>query len=349
MNQPGTLLVRADASSDIGVGHVMRCLALAQAWLDRGGRVVFVVESCPEGIARRLMVNRIGVERLGERAGSEADAHRTAALARDVGARWIVVDGYGFGPDYQEALSQGDHRTLVLDDHGYLRRYIADAILNQNIHANECLYPDAPDDTELLLGTSYALLRREFSGTPRGELRRADGQDARAQRVLVTLGGGDPDNATSIVLDGLQRIDHPLDVDVMVGAANPHMEVLQKLALASPHRIRLQINVANVRPFMERADVAVSAGGSTCWELCYLGVPILAVSIADNQRPIAAGLSAAGAALDLGWHGSLTPESVASRLGRLLSDPDRQGSMARVGRKMVDGRGASRVTELLQG
>ena len=163
------LLIRADAGAAMGTGHVMRCLALAQAWQDAGDQAVFVSSSLPPALDSRLRDEQIGVHPLSAAVGTAADARATADRARALGARWIVVDGYQFGADYQRALKDASFRLLVIDDYGHAGHYCAELVLNQNLDAPESLYRSRGPSTQLLLGCRYALLRRSSgAGGPGG-------------------------------------------------------------------------------------------------------------------------------------------------------------------------------------
>src|SRR5262245_49913761 len=178
------LLIRADASPEIGTGHVMRCLALAQAWHERGGEAILVTARSIDSLKPRLDEEGLPVRRLDDESGSLGDARATARLAREIGADWAVLDGYHFTAEYQRVLKAAAVRVLVIDDYGHAEHYWADAILNQNLHARESLYPSRKSDIRLLLGPRYTLLRREFwkwRGWKRTHPREAT-------KVLVTFG-----------------------------------------------------------------------------------------------------------------------------------------------------------------
>ena len=337
----GTLLLRADAGTQIGSGHVMRLLALAQAWQDRGGQAV-LVGSVGEGLGDRLRRADIAVEAAAGPVGGADDAAATSDLARRLGAVWVVADGYRFGTPYQQALVDGGARLLVLDDDGHADAYPAHVVLNQNVSADPALYARRAPHTRLLIGADYALLRREFTAAPPLH----DLPPARS--VLVTLGGGDADNATATVVDGLAATGRPdLDVTVVAGGANPHRADLERRLDGAPFSGRLLHGVDDMAGLMRRAGLAVSAGGSTCWELAYVGVPSAVVVLAENQRSIAAALDGRGAAVSLGAHDRLTPAAVAAAVGGLLdADGTRQRMSAR-SRALVDGQGAGRVVEAL--
>ena len=155
-------LIRTDANSQIGSGHLMRCLALAQAWQRDCDRAIFATQSLSPLLASRLASENMAVMPISSPAGTAEDARETATLAHHVEAQWLVVDGYHFGTDYQQTIKAAGLFLLVLDDYGHCDRYYADAILNQNISADERWYLQRENDTRLLLGTRYILLRREF-------------------------------------------------------------------------------------------------------------------------------------------------------------------------------------------
>jgi UDP-2,4-diacetamido-2,4,6-trideoxy-beta-L-altropyranose hydrolase len=323
----------------------MRCLALAQAWQDAGGRVVFLMAMETPALEARLRSEGMEVIHLPVQPGSTDDAIRTADFAHQVGADWVVVDGYHFGADYQRIIKDSGLRLLFIDDNGHAGHYSADLVLNQNIHAHEGLYPNREPYTRLLLGTRYVLLRREFLKW-RGWKREIPEV---ARKVLVTMGGSDPDNVTLKVVQALQQVDMDgLEATVVVGGSNPHYEELQSAVQDSRFPIRLESNVVDMPELMAWADVAVSAGGSTSWELAFMGVPTLVLILASNQRPIAECLDAVGVAINLGWYADVSPKEMAQVVMQLLKAPRTRAEMSQRGRRLVDGVGSDRVLQALQ-
>src|SRR5262249_53524847 len=154
-----------DAGPATGTGHVMRCLALAQAWQEAGGDATLASAHPLGGLESRLHSDGIGNRYLAASTspGSLQNAEQKIALASLYGEEWIVLDGYVFSSSYQRALKSAGLRLLVLDDFGHAEHYCADLVLNQNLHAHERLYARREADTRLLLGTRFALLRREFT------------------------------------------------------------------------------------------------------------------------------------------------------------------------------------------
>ncbi len=336
------LLVRADATLEIGTGHVMRCLALSQAWQDMGGAVTFASRAPQPAIRQRLESEKVRLEEIG---GGD-DAAETIAVAHRVGARWVVVDGYGFGAEYQRTLQAAGLAILFVDDYGHGGEYSAELVLNQNISAQEAWYAKRSPRTRLLLGTDYALLRREFRR--HGRLRSMFPPQAR--NLLITLGGADAANVTALAVSAAAQLNVlELSLKVAVGPANPHHRELQHsietLGIAAEI-----VNAGNQMPeLMEWADVAVAATGGTSWELLFMQVPFVGISVADNQRPSARRLAEMGLAVILDWSPALTPMAIASAVEQLIPDQHRRTVMARRGRELVDGNGVERVITAMGG
>jgi UDP-2,4-diacetamido-2,4,6-trideoxy-beta-L-altropyranose hydrolase len=337
------LLFRTEASVAIGTGHVMRCLALAQAWQDIGGHATFAMVEATPAVEDRLRSEGFDIVRFGLKVGSLADAQETARLALERSASWVVVDGYSFSAEYQASLRADERKILFIDDNGHAGRYSADIVLNQNAHATEALYVDRGASTQLLLGPRFAMLRREFA--PCREWIRNIPEIA--HHVLVTMGGSDPDNITERVIEAI-RAEPALTATVVVGGSNPHLSKLRAAVREAGHSIELVENAVNMPELMAKADIAVAGAGTTSWEMCFLGLPALLIVLADNQRPAAAEVSGRGAAISLGEGADITAGALTDQLRKVVSSPQLRRAMSECGRELVDGRGAERVAQALQ-
>lgn len=336
------LVIRADAG--VGLGHVTRCLALAQAWRAAGGTTTFV--SACEGDELQTQIEATGCELVPIRTPwpDERDLKLTLAVLSHQHDPRLVLDGYHFDAAYQRQVKALGHRLLVIDDFKHADHYYADALLNQNIGAERLAYPCLPG-TRLMLGTRYALIRHDFVPW-RG---RHVQTPSMARRLLVTLGGRDPENQTLKVIRALQLLRATdLEVNVVVGSHNSNMETLQGAARQGRVPIRLVQNPPNMPELMAWADVAVSGGGSTCWELAFMGVPNLVLVFGENQRAVAEGLDRAGVSQNLGWYCRVGETDLAAALDTLIADQLRRELMRRKGRELVDGRGSHRVVQHLK-
>jgi UDP-2,4-diacetamido-2,4,6-trideoxy-beta-L-altropyranose hydrolase len=338
------VIIRADAGPQIGTGHVMRCLALAQALQDSGVKATFsVAEKFPW---LESLLGKEGVEavRMLAKPGSSEDAIQTAKLARKEGCDWVIVDGYHFGAGYQSIIKTNGLRLLFLDDIGHADHYSADIVLNQNVNACETLYKSRENYTRLMLGTQYALLRRDFRELQGWHREIADVAD----KILVTLGGSDPKNNTFKVIECLNLVEvDELEINVIVGANNPHLKTLQSAAMSSRLTIRIDENVAKMPSRMAWADMAISAGGTTCLELAFMGLPTCIVVIAENQSFNAQTLHDQGLMINLGPPSLIDEERAAQIIGNLIKDKERRRKMSRSASRMVNGLGAKKVVEQL--
>lgn len=336
------LLIRADATTSIGTGHVMRCLALAQAWRREGGMVYHLGE-VTANLEERLKREGIATLPLDRAPGSDADAMQTLAQAESLGADWIVVDGYHFTASYLERVKSDGQRVLFVDDFGQLPRYPVDFILNQNSYADVASYAGRDPDTQLLLGCRYALLREEFLQRPppvRSYLEPA-------RRVLITLGGSDPDNITLRIVRSLVATGAGFEIKVILGGSNLHRDTVAEAMTGTG--MELIVNSNDMPGLMEWAEVAIAAGGSTSWELMYMGLPPVLVTLADNQCQVVDDLDQREVAIALGWPFQWQNNLMARTLTELAADPTRLQAMSERGRRLVDGRGAERTARLMLG
>ncbi|MGZ3574857.1 MAG: PseG/SpsG family protein [Vulcanimicrobiaceae bacterium] len=303
------IVIRCDGSLSIGMGHVMRMLALARALRDRAIDVEFVTASefalgaiQNHGFAHTLVSPGI-------------DGVQHAELVRRRGALGVIVDAYACDAAYFRSLYDSDVLTGVVDDLADRDLRSADWIVNPTPGMNAVSYPGHQPDA-LFLGPQYALLREEFiemRSTREREAKRAD------THVLITLGGGD-------VAERLGALETALR------ASRPDLD------------LRTASSASNMAQLMAWADVAVTAAGHTAWELCCMGVPMIALTIAENQVNNARALAQAGCTISLGSWNASTPADAATAAVRLLNEPSERSRMSQAGRMLVDGMGASRLT-----
>lgn len=325
------LIVRADATTAMGTGHLMRCMALGQAWRDAGGEVELLTRCENDALTGRLAKEGFRVKLLGTQ--TDTDALRSA---QSDGPAVLVLDGYHFDAEYQARARDCFRPLVAIDDLADLPMYCADLILNQNIYATQLNYPHQ-EHTRLLLGCEWALLRREFVRWTSWQ--RVFPEVGR--RVLVTLGGSDPDNVTERVVEALAESQYgdDLEMTIVAGASNPYLPRLRTAALKL-RNTQLCTNVTDMPALMAWADAAVIAGGSTCWETAFMQLPSLIVVLASNQVRVAEGLACAGGAINLGWHRDVTVGEIAVAIDTLLHGQEMRRSIGKTGRKLVNGQGA---------
>jgi UDP-2,4-diacetamido-2,4,6-trideoxy-beta-L-altropyranose hydrolase len=341
-----SLIIRVDASTQTGAGHLMRSLALAQAWRDIGGKVISVTFCQSEGLLQRFREAGCEIHRLRHQYPDPNDWDQAKGILAAYPSGWVVLDGYHFDELYQQRVKEAGHRLLVIDDMAHLKHYYADILLNQNLHAEQLHYSCEPY-TRLLLGTRYVLLRREFLAW-RG-LRREIPEIAR--RVLVTLGGGDSENYTLKVIHALQRSDVPgLEAIVVIGASNPHGDSIKAAVRQSRIPICLVHNAHNMPKLMDWADVAIIAAGGTLFELLFMGSAIVSYVRNHIQDVVVSELERRTIVKHLGYLRLMDQRILASSLQELALAETRREHMKTSGRKIVDGNGAKRLLKsLLEG
>ncbi|OPY75166.1 MAG: undecaprenyldiphospho-muramoylpentapeptide beta-N- acetylglucosaminyltransferase [Syntrophorhabdus sp. PtaU1.Bin153] len=327
----------------------MRCIALGQAWKVSGRRVVFA-SYCEVGQLRtRIEAEGFDFYSIPAPHPDPGDIDATARLVASCNEQSgdgivVVLDGYHFDGNYQKKLKGEGCRLLCIDDYGHADHYYADFILNQNFSSVSGLYARCPAYTKFLLGPKHVLLRKEFLKWKswNREIPKV------ARNVLVTMGGADPDNVTLKVLASLAEVTIPdMEVAVVVGAANPHKDSIEKALDVAPFTFRFLASVDNMPELLSWADVAISAGGSTCWELAYMGVPAITLILAENQWIVGEKLDRMGASVNLGRHNAVGGNKIAETLLSLMQDQKVRRNMSIKGRKLIDGTGGSKVVESL--
>ena len=337
------LIIRADANSRIGTGHLMRSLALAQSWQANGGKVTFITNCESAELRERFKNEGFAVVEIEKSYPHSSDIAATQKVLANHSSAWCVIDGYHFDAAFHGQIRQSGNRVLVVDDTAHLPFYDADAILNQNINAAGLIY-NCPKDTILFSGTGYALLRSEFL-TWKDWKRNIP---VVARKILITMGGSDFHNQTLKAIRAVEQLEiENLAVKAVVGANNSHFAELRQIVKHSHAAVELIKNAENIPELMVWADAAISAAGSTCWEMAFLRLPSVLLVTAENQTGIAEGLDKKGFAENLGWFEEISETNLAQSLRKILLDKARRGVMCETGRDIIDGQGASRVVEFL--
>jgi spore coat polysaccharide biosynthesis predicted glycosyltransferase SpsG len=296
------------------------------------------------GFTEKITAAGAEFAKIGAEPGGAHDVELTVALASSVKADWLVVDGYQFGAAYHQAVNVGGWRMLALDDEGRAGRYEADIVLNQNLHASESLYANRSARTRLLLGPEYALIQRSFfkwRGLGRGN-------PPIARRVLVTMGGGDLGNITRKAVEALLMTNiEGMEARVALGGANPNYDSVMEAALRGGPSIRVETDIRDMGEAMAWADIAVTAGGSSIYELFFLGTPFIMITTAENQKPVERAISRLGAGLCLGWHEDVSPERISGELKTVAFSQTARGTLIKRMSELVDGLGAARVAQAM--
>jgi UDP-2,4-diacetamido-2,4,6-trideoxy-beta-L-altropyranose hydrolase len=335
-----TLLIRTDATPQTGAGHFMRCLALAHAWRERGGRVIFVVSRDSVIPFPKIIPPDLEIKKNSAPRGSREDAEQTKKLAEKNHSSWIILDGYHFDSAFQKVIKDSKNRLLVIDDYAHADFYYADIVLNQNAYALPDLYERKQEGARLLIGSRYVLLRPEFRKWRTWQRIVPD----MVKKILVTLGGSDQCHVTLTVLRSLQCIDDPdLEVRVVTGFHNPDRQQLEEERKNCRFNLTFIDNASDMAELIAWADVGISAAGSTSWELAFLGLPTLLVTLSENQVPVAQVLHETRVSQNLGSFESVSIDHIQKNFLELMHSRKLREEFSRNGRRLVDGFGPERV------
>ena len=262
-------VLRADASDLIGVGHVMRSLALGEALLDAAFDVVLASVDLPAGMREEARKCGITVVDLQCEPFGFDDALATLSLNGAV----LVIDGYKFEREFFEILENRATNFAVIDDNVETKALAPSVVINQNPHAIPEMYAHLSGEPQLLLGLQYALLRREVREVTKQLI------DPVAGKVFVAMGGSDFLKLTSPIVDGLKDLD--IEICVAIGPTNGQRQQIEETVKSIPRaRVILQ---ADYITELASSSLAILAAGSSLWEAAALGVPTIGLIVADNQ------------------------------------------------------------------
>lgn len=333
--------IRTDASLQIGTGHVMRCLTLADVLRQSGAQSHFICREHPGNLIELIRRRGYWVSVLPQTVESvvspdqrveqhpnyaawlgadwKTDAEQTKVGVGETAVDWLIVDHYALDARWEQTLRPVCRHLMVIDDLAN-RPHDCDLVLDQNLGRNERDYSHlVPKSCTELVGPRYALLRPEFAALREESLRRR--AIPQFKKLLISMGGVDQVDATSKVLEALKECALPADLDITVvmGQHAPWLGKVENLSTKMPVRTEVKCNIENMAQLMVNSDLAIGAAGSTSWERCCLGLPSLIVVLADNQIFIADALQAAGAAKTFVFNEEMT--SLSTMLAELTDDP----------------------------
>lgn len=323
----------------MGSGHVMRCLTLADSLHTQETDVAFICRDLPGNMCNVIEQKGYEVYRLPYRDQTvqgdadeltvwsgetwEIDAEQTCQvlqkLSKKESIRWLIMDHYGLDKRWEQRMRPYVQKIMIIDDLAN-REHDCELLLDQNLYLNmQTRYQGlVPKHCQTLLGPQYALLRPEFYEA-RKKLKVRDGN---VRRILVFFGGSDPTNETGKALEAIQLLNrNDIHVDVVVGGINPHKEQIERMCKQMPNA-SFYCQVNNMAELMANADLAIGAGGTTTWERCFLGLPVIAISVANNQAEVLEILGQKGVIMFLGFSEAVSQSIFAKSIKRLFDCPE---------------------------
>lgn len=340
------VVFRVNASSSVGLGHVVRCRALAEELTARGATCTMVgpsrTHSIPldQGIFGRWTPITDWEDEI-------SDAQRLLDIVDEVGADRLVLDDYRVRVAYQRELSAAGAPPWLQAAPREGEEIRARWIYNANPSAREEVYRAAAVDpaADYLIGPRYALLRREFRNAPR--LRRVH---ETSPQVLIAFGGGDDRGAVAFSLEALKPILDRIRVVVLSGPGNPANAEIQGVLARSPAgSVSLRVGPPRVAELFASSHVGLLAAGTATFEAAACGLPMVLVPISNNQEGQALAWQHLGIATSLNRYGVASPEDICLAVRSLLDNPDERAKRESAARRLVDGEGSSRVAGALLG
>lgn len=318
------VVIRVDSSIEIGSGHIMRCLTLAEQLKKIGIEIIFICSELAGNMAN--LIERKGyaveifpfIEAIQEDMWKKDLEHtRSILVGLKKQVNWLIIDHYGLDARWESGLRSYAKKIMVIDDLAN-RKHDCEVLLDQNLYLDmQNRYQGlVPSHCRKLLGPQYVLLRSEFYEA-RKKLRDRDGK---VRRVLIFFGGSDPTNETEKTLEAIKQLKKAdIAVDVVVGIANPNKGRVQQLCRDLPHTT-FYCQIDNMAQLITNADLAVGAGGTATWERCFLGVPSITITVADNQIKTTEVVASLGAILYAGESSTVTAQRLSQCIMKMLDD-----------------------------
>lgn len=352
------IVFRVDASLQIGSGHVMRCLTLAEELRERGGECFFVSREHHGNLLKLIRQRKFqavclplaesdSLSWLG--APWEVDADQTIAALRTISPRWLIVDHYAIAEQWEQVVRPFCGGVMVIDDLAN-RPHLCDLLLDQNLGRSKGDYRGYLNTScKLFVGPKYALLHPDFAQWREYSLARRRTRSCFGN-LLITMGGVDANNATGLIIEALASCQLPPEstITIVMGSTAPWLQQVSNKLTLLPWKTELKVGVNNMAQLMAKADLCIGAAGSSSWERCVLGLPSILVCLADNQKSVIEALSSYGAAISLDLE--ILQERGSDILDRLLMQAQElTPNMIEKAILVTDGEGRKLLAEQLLG
>ena len=331
---------RVDASKEIGIGHLMRCLALSEELIKRGNTCYFLSKIENYKLIKKIKKFNINFEEIKENITLKEEIGKLIEFSKNKNIDWIVTDNYQIDSNYTKKIKENGFYVLSIDDISQIH-YHSDIVLNQNVGAEKLDF-FLENYTRLLLGPKYTMIRDEL-------LKREEKiYSENIKKILITLGGTDNENLTLEVLKSLSNIGRNIEFLTILGPFNRFSKQIKDYVEKESLNVKLIESPENMANVYLKSDMAISTGGSSCYELSYFGIPNLIVTIADNQLNIAQELDNKKISVYIGKAKDMKTEKIKYKVKELIDDCSLRKKMSRNGRKLIDGKGKQRIVDYME-
>ncbi|MBD1221294.1 UDP-2,4-diacetamido-2,4,6-trideoxy-beta-L-altropyranose hydrolase [Virgibacillus halodenitrificans] len=335
------IVIRVDSAEEIGTGHLLRCLTLAEKLRQRECSVSFICRKLNGNVNKLILERKFTLYEIDSASTNsiptwykkywKTDAEATINIIEKYAILidLLIVDHYDLDYKWERLLKSFVNKIMVIDDLAN-RRHECQLLLDQNYKMDYKNKYDllVPNKCKLLLGTNYLLIRDEFIKY-KNSLKVRDGD---INRILVFFGGTDPTRETLKTLHALMTFERNWEVDVIVGRTNPEKKRIKKLCCqVEQYNYYSQVN--NISYFMKNADLAIGAGGATTWERCFMGLPSITFIVANNQKEVTRAVDNFGATINMGEN--VTEEMIVEKVETLIQYPNLVRKMSEQAIKLV--------------
>lgn len=345
------IVFRVDSSFDLGIGHVMRCITLADSLKKEGMDVRFICRKAKGDCIQLIKNNGFDVYELKPvdnsillymKKGWKQDVKETMEILNKFDVGILIIDHYAIDEKWEQEIRIYTNKIVVIDDIAD-RSHVCDILIDQNYYENasDRYTSNVSERCELLLGPIYALLRPEFAST-RMKMKQRNGI---VKSIMISFGGSDPSNETMKVLLAIQD-QKQFEVHVVVGQSNIFKEEIKKFCINYPH-LHYYCQIDEMADLMSKCDLAIGAGGSTSWERCCLGLPSIIVSTAENQVELAKNIAKVSVTHYLGDAQNIGITEWRDKILTVINSEAKLVEMSCSGMKLVDGLGAERVVKAI--
>lgn len=341
---------RVDASNQIGHGHLMRCLTIANELKKLSIQSFFICRMLDSKMKTKVMNMGHNVFNIpispDDQFDWEVDSDHTKLILNKLDITWLVIDHYSINILWETKLRENCKNLMVIDDLAN-RPHDCDILLDQNLGRTDSSYLNLiPKSSKILAGLGYTLIRDEFL-TMRDEslkLRKAP----ELKNILISMGGSDPHNFSTRVLKDLRECSLPIDckISIILGERAPFINEVQNQLESMPFETKLHLGVSNMAKLLLGQDLIIGAVGTSAWERCCLGLPSISLVIAENQEPGAKALHLSGATIVIDQKYS-DGYSLRSAIN-YFKDPKNLIEASSIAASLVDGLGVQRVTNSIQ-
>ena len=333
------LFIRVDGSAEIGTGHIIRCIALANELKNLFNKIIFLTNNTSENLIDIIKDNDFQVKILDENGlNNEIKSLSSFIALYDTELNYLLIDHYDIDHKYEYRMRKFFKKIFIIDDLAN-RKHDCDLLIDQNYYKNlNSRYDElVPTNCIVLLGPKYVILRSEFQDIQKIKLKK----NTSPKNILISYGGSDPKNESEKILDAIKTINNTkFFITLVTGIHNQNFEQLQRKTFQMKN-IKIFKHVQNFSQLLSNSDLCFGAGGTTTWERFFVGVPSIVTIVSSDQKESVEFLSHLGHVINLGFAQDMTVDKYTESLLNL--DPEILYKISLNNQKLVDGQGKIRI------